>query len=288
MNADLGPEARFIAGGTDLMLEWQREVVSFSHCIDLSQVAELCTFSHDSDRIRMGTMTRLGRLASLRDAGWLPRVLASTASLMCTPQLRNLATVGGNLCHASPAADMAVLLTALDASIEARSVDGSRSVPLPDFFVGVNTTSLRQEELAEAVTVPLPEAPTEAAYMRVGRTSIDLAQASAAVRLSCDADGVVVDARVVIGACATTPVRSGSAEEVLTGLDVRRPDVVAVDEAAARAESCTCPISDVRCSREYRREASRVLLRRAVSRSAAALADRLDEAEVVSAAGGER
>ena len=272
MKAELGSKARFIAGGTDLMLEWRRGAVSLSHVVDLSFVRDMRARAATSTELRLGATETLGELAAADGEEWWKRVLASTASRMATPQLRTLATIGGNVCHASPCADMAVLLTALDAVVAVAATRGARTLAAADFFVGVNQTALADDEMVTWIGVPLPAAPTAAAYQRVSRTSVDLAQASAAVRLSSDDGDTISDARVVIGACAPTPARSQEAEQALLGMSLVAPDKKALAEAGRLAERATSPISDVRCAEEYRREVSKVLVRRAVLEAAAELA----------------
>jgi len=272
MKAEFGSEARFVAGGTDLMLEWRRGAVGFSHIIDLSFISDMRARAATSSELRLGATETLGELAAADGDEWWARVLALTASRMATPQLRTLATVGGNVCHASPCADMAVLLAALDAVVAVTAAHGARTLAAADFFVGVNQTALADDEVVTAIAVPLPETPTAAAYQRVSRTSVDLAQSSAAVRLSSEDGCAISDARVVVGACAPTPARSVDAEQMLLGLSLTYPDEKALVEASRLAQRATSPISDVRCSEDYRRKVSGVLVRRAVLEAAAALA----------------
>jgi len=274
MKAELLSEARFIAGGTDLMLEWRRGAVPLSHVIDLSFISEMRVRATSSRELRLGATETLGELATADGDEWWVRVLASTASRMATPQLRTLATVGGNVCHASPCADMAVLLTALDVVVAIEATRGARTLAAADFFVGVNQTALDDDEMVTAIAVPLPDTMTAAAYQRVSRTSVDLAQASAAVRLSSEDGSTISDARVVIGACAPAPARSLEAEQALLGMSLTAPDEKTLAEAGRLAEHATSPISDVRCTEEYRREVSKVLARRAVLEAAAALSRR--------------
>jgi carbon-monoxide dehydrogenase medium subunit len=272
LKACYGEAARFLAGGTDLIHDWRRGQVSFEHCIDLTFIPGLEAFEWDEQRVRIGPLTRLATIAAAADAPGLPGFLASGASRMGTPQIRNLATVGGNICHASPCADMAVMLTALDGEASLRSSRGARQLPMREFFKGVNETGVAGDELLTEITAPVPEARTEASYQRATRTSVDLAQASAAVRLSSDDGATVSQARIAIGACAPVPVRCNAAEEILVGLDLNDPDRAAIDLAAARAEWETSPICDIRGSDEYRREVSKVLVRRAIDDCLAKLA----------------
>lgn len=267
-----GVAARFLAGGTDLIHDWRRDLVSFDYSIDLTFIPGLDWFEWDGQRVRIGSLAKLATIAAAAREPGLPGFLGSGASRMGTPQIRNLATVGGNICHASPCADMAVMLTALDGEAHLQSSRGSRSLPLRQFFKGVNETGVADDELLTEVLVPVPAARTEASYQRATRTSVDLAQASAAVCLSTDDGATVTRARIAIGACAPVPVRSDAAEEILVGLDLNDPDRETIDLAAVRAEWETSPICDIRGSDEYRREVSKVLVRRAVDDCLAKLA----------------
>lgn len=271
LKAEHGAAARFVAGGTDLLLEWRAGEVEIDFVIDLTYIPELSHLEVSEGELRIGPATTLAELAEADGQGPLVDCLSRAAVYMCTPQLRSTATIGGNICHASPCADMAVVLTGLDAVAILRSVSGTRSVPLDEFFSGVNETVVRLEELLTGIVVPVPTARTEAAYVRATRVSIDLAQASAVARLS-SADGTSVsDAKIVIGACAPTPVWSRTAGESLVGLDLTRPDRATIERAATLAEQETSPISDIRCSDDYRREVSKVLARRAIDEAAARL-----------------
>jgi CO/xanthine dehydrogenase FAD-binding subunit len=264
LKARHGTASRFLAGGTDLIHDWRRGRASFDYCIDLTFIPGLDAFACDTERLSIGSLAKLATIAAGDGEPGLPGFLGSGASRMGTPQIRNIATVGGNICHASPCADMAVMLTALDGAAHLQSSRGDRTLPLREFFKGVNETGVADDELLTEVIVPVPAARTEASYQRAARTSVDLAQASAAVCLTTDDGATVGRARIVIGACAPVPVRSDAAEEMLVGLDLRDPDRETIELAAARAEWETSPICDIRGSDEYRREVSKVLVRRAV------------------------
>jgi CO/xanthine dehydrogenase FAD-binding subunit len=264
LKARHGSSAQFIAGGTDLLLEWRSEAVTFDYCLDLTHIPELRYLSVSHDEIAIGPLTTLAEITEAEGGGPLLACLSRAAGCMCTPQVRSTATIGGNICHASPCADMAVLLTCFDATATLSSVSGERSVSMGAFFAGVNETVLGVEELLTGISIPIPAARTEAAFGRATRVSTDLAQASAAVRISTEDDATVSAAQIVIGACAPVPVLSRAAGELLVGMDLAHPDRAMIETAAARAEWETSPISDVRCSDEYRREVSKVLVRRAI------------------------
>jgi len=264
LKARHGSAAQFIAGGTDLLLEWRSGAVDFDYCIDLTYISELRFIHVSGEKIAIGPLTTLAEIANATRRGPIVDCLSRAASRMCTPQLRTTATIGGNICHASPCSDMAALLTCVDAITTVQSEAGSRTIPMGEFFTGVNETAVGSEELLTGISIPVPAARTEAAFGRATRVTTDLAQASAAVRLSTEDHATVSAARIVIGACAPVPVSSRAAGELLVGLKLADPDRATIELAADRAEWETSPISDIRCSDDYRREVSKVLVRRAI------------------------
>lgn len=265
LKARHGRTAQFIAGGTDLLTEHRRGNVDMAVCIDLTFIPDLGCFTWEDD-IRIGALATLAELTKAEPGDDHPHAacVSSTAARMGTPQLRTIATVGGNVCHASPCADMAVVMTALGAEATLCSVRGTRTLPMDEFFQGVNQTGLTEDELLTELRVPVGASRAAARYLRAARTSVDLAQASAAVCLTTDDGSTVAGARVAIGACAPVPVSSKAASEILLGLSLAEPNKEAIELAAGRAEWETSPICDIRGSDEYRREVSKVLVRRAI------------------------
>ncbi len=169
--------------------------------------------------------------------------------------------MGGNLVDASPAADTAPPLLALDAEVELASRDGTRRVPLADFLVGVRKTLRRPDELLTAVRVPLPSAAGCASHFhKLGLRKADaISVLSAAVALTWDAAGRCTTARIALGALAPTPRRATAAEDVLLGHTLT-PALIA--EAARLAGEATRPIDDIRGAAAYRREVAEVVVRR--------------------------
>lgn len=272
LKAEHGAAAQFLAGGTDLILEWKRDVApDFDYAIDITRLRELSYIQEDGGELRVGALTTLAEIADATPVNALVICMSSAAERMATPQVRTTATIGGNICHASPCADMAVILSMFDAVAVLRSIGGERAVPMSEFFVGNKRTTLRDDELLIEVRMPLPDRPTRAVFQRAARTSIDLAQASAGVCLTAE-DGKVSSARISVGACAPVPARSAEAEELLLGMDVSAPDEETVELAAARMEETTSPICDIRAGDTYRRSVSRVLVRRAVNECLSQLA----------------
>ena len=263
MKSRYGARARFWAGGTDMMLLWQQGKVRFDHCIDLTFLDDVKAIVLGEREIRIGAMATLDVLDRQANDSPMLQTLAEAARLMCTSQTRTIATIGGNLCHAAPSADLPSLLVAMGAQAQILGPEGERELPLEDFFRGVNETALEDDEMLTAVTVPIPSQRREASYRRVARTVVDIALVGSAVALTADG-GDITEARVVLGAVAPVPVRSRAAEAMLQGTRLVAIEGEIVQEVGRLASADSKPITDIRASAAYRREMCDVLTRRAV------------------------
>lgn len=258
--------AKYWAGGTDLMLQWRAGEVDIDYCIDLTYVPQFNYIENEQDGVRIGAMASLDDLDHAAKMNQLMEVIGYTARLMCTKQTRTISTVGGNMCNASPGADLSPLFVALDSEATIMGSGGSRTVLMEHFFQGVNETILNDEELLIEIKVPVPEYPKEACYKRVARTFVDIALISSAVSISSN-NGVVADARISLGSVAPTPIRSRVAEQKLIGSILSDINDDLLEEVGQLAASDASPISDVRAGKEYRRDMCNVLTRRAVEES---------------------
>ncbi len=264
MKARHGERARYWAGGTDLMLQWRRGEVMIDHCIDLTHLTGLDGIEALPGEIRIGAMATLDDLDQASSMHPVMQALGDTARLMCTKQTRTLATVGGNMCNASPGADLSPLFVALDARCLIQGPNGRREVSMEDFLTGVNRTDLGAEELLCAIVVPVPQTKREASYRRVARTVVDIALVSAAVSLTTDGS-TITDARIALGSVAPVPVRVTEGEKVLAGRPLDDIDAAHLEEAAGHAATVARPISDVRAGAGYRARMCPVLVRRALT-----------------------
>ena len=271
MKSKHAERAIYWAGGTDLVLLWQRGEVKPDYCIDLTFLPELDYIESEEGAVRIGAMASLDDLDRAAGLNQLMDVLGYTARLMCTAQTRTIATVGGNMCNASPAADLSPLFVALDCEVKIVGIEGERSIPMEDFFLGVNKTALSNEELLAEITVPVPASRREACYTRVARTVVDIALVSSAVSVTAD-DGIISDARVALGSVGPTPIRSKAAEKILAGASVSGPDKGLLEEAGRLAANDAKAISDMRAGKEYREQMCNVLTRRALDESVRKLA----------------
>jgi carbon-monoxide dehydrogenase medium subunit len=257
-----GPDAKVIAGGTDLLPQLKNSLLKPGLVVDLSGVAPLRRLG----RTRKGL--RVGAAVTARELELDPRVredylsLAEGGALIGSVQVRNLATVGGNLCNAAPSADLAPPLMALEAEAVIAGPRGKRQVPLAEFFQGVRRTVLAPDELLVELVVPAPGPRSGGNYLRhTPRRELDIAVVGVASQLTLS-NGVCAKARIALAAVAPTPVRATAAEQALEGQPVTPEQI---ERAAELAVSAAQPISDQRGSAEFRRHLVRVLTRRTLT-----------------------
>ena len=262
--ASVAEGRRPYAGGTDLLIEATNAGGDLPPLAWTPAVAALARIESDDWRARIGAAATFTALLREQAVGTRAPCLVDAAGVVGSAQIRNRATVAGNLCNASPAADTVPALAVHLAIVEIESSKGSRSVAVDGFCTGPGKTVLRAGELVTAVEIALDEPGGSGCYRRFTvRNSMDLAFAGVAVRLRLDADGEhVAEARLALGAVGPTVLVAPSAAQLLVGA---RPDpstLGAVAEAAARG--CH-PISDLRASEGFRRQLVRALVHDAVS-----------------------
>jgi carbon-monoxide dehydrogenase medium subunit len=254
--------AKLIAGGTDIVVDMKNGVIRPKMLISLARVEGLDAIELIDDALWIGALVTPNRLAADdRIQAWLP-ALADAAQCMASYSIRNIATLGGNLCSASPSADLAPPLMAAGAEIVIRKHDGEQRKPLTDFFLGVKRTSLGPAEVLTHVVIPKPPPRTGIAYRPFKlREANALAVASSAVRLTLDDRGKIADARIVLGAVAPTPLRAEKSSKLLIG---NQPTPELFERVASQAGAESKPISDVRGPEAHRKSLVEVLARRAL------------------------
>jgi aerobic carbon-monoxide dehydrogenase medium subunit len=270
MLARHGPEAKLVAGGTDLLVQLKTGTIKPAWVVDLSGIDRLRALGPDGDHgLRIGAAVTARRLEQdARVRAHYPG-LAEAAALIGSVQVRNLASVGGNLCNAAPSADMAPPLMALDAEAVIVGQSGERRVPLASFFLGVRRTVLAPDELLLELVVPSPGPASGGSYRRhTPRRELDIAVVGVASQVTLT-EGTCAKARIALAAVAPTPIRAEAAEEVLVGQPLTAERI---ERAAALAADATRPISDQRGSADFRRHLARVLTRRTLAAAAAAAA----------------
>lgn len=256
-----GLRTQFLAGGTDVLVQMRTVDREPRLLIDVKKLAETNTTRLTEDQIYIGAAIPTGELYENQQLRQLLPGLMESADLIGSTQIQGRATIGGNLCNASPAGDTIPALIANRASCVVVGPAGQRSVPVEHFVVGVGKHCLLPNELLLGFNIPMPQPRTKDAYLRfIPRTEMDIAVAGAGVSITLDKQSVCVDARVGIGAVAPTPLLVSAAAECLIGSRLE-PEVL--DEVAHICAEIASPITDKRGTKEYRRRVIGVLCRRA-------------------------
>jgi carbon-monoxide dehydrogenase medium subunit len=252
-------KAQILAGGTDLMTEKDPTVDAL---IDASRL-KLDYIRVNGDGVEIGATTIFADIATssaLSDGPY--DVLAEAACHMGTPQIRNMATIGGNICAAVPCADSAPPLLVLGAVLNISGSKGERSLDIDQFFLDVRKTALDMDEMVTEICLPELPPRTVATFIKKGRVAVaDLALVSTAVSLMLAKDDTCRNVRIALGSVAPTPMRAREAEAMLEG---KRADDELLEKAADQASREIKPISDVRASAEYRTILSRGIVEEAL------------------------
>ncbi|MCD6364045.1 MAG: xanthine dehydrogenase family protein subunit M [Synergistetes bacterium] len=247
-------EAKVFAGGTDLFIKIKDGVISPKVLVDLKRIDELSLLSYESTKgLTIGAINTLNEIAESPIVREKFPLLAECCSKVGSYQIRNKATLVGNVCNASPAADTAPALLIYDAVVNIKSRFGGRSVPITEFFRGPGSTALKDGEIVTSIFIPYIEN-CKGRYYKLSRIrSVDLATVGIAVAKLGE------EYRIALGAVAPTPLRVLDAEEALKG---RKITLALLDEVGKIIEKAVSPITDLRGSAEYRREMSVVLVKR--------------------------
>lgn len=258
-----GEAARIIAGGTDLIIEMERGArPQLKRLIDITRVPGLDGIRESDDRIVLGPLVTHNHVVASRLIRERALPLAQASWEVGAPQIRNRATVVGNLITASPANDTITPLIALEAEVALASVAGERLVKLADIYSGFRQTVLRPDELLREIRIPPLGADQRGIFLKLGlRRAQAISVVDAAVVLKLDAAGAVSEARIALGSVAATIVRVPAAEAFLDG---RRLTAETIAEAGRLAAESVSPIDDVRGSAEYRSEMVKILVARAL------------------------
>lgn len=260
-----GDKARLIAGGTDLLIIMKHKEVTPEYLVGLKGIPNLDSIDADAEGVRIGalaTLRSIGDSAVVRER--FP-FLADIAGKMATHQIRNMGTIGGNICNAAPSADTAPSLICLGAKAKLVGPKKERIVTVEEFFTGPGETVLKAGEILTEIQVPNQPAHTGGAYLRLTRLSVDLAVVGVAALVTLEGKGgLCKEARIALGAVAPTPIRAKKAEGVITG---KKIEDGLIEEAAQIASEEARPITDVRGSAPYRTDIVRVLTKRAIGQA---------------------
>ena len=252
--------ARIFAGGTDLLVQIEAEVIEPALLVDIKKIAEAREIAIGADEIRVGaavTGAELGEHDELKSL--LPGVVEAV-ELIGSAQIQGRATVGGNVCNASPAADSVPALIAAGAKAVIAGPDGRREVPVEELSTGPGRTSLAKGELVVSLVLSKPPARSGDAYLRfIPRTEMDIAVVGAGIAVALDSEGACTAARLSLGAVAPTARLVAAAPEILVG---KRLDEDTLEALAEAARDACSPIDDKRGTIKFRTKVAGVLARR--------------------------
>jgi carbon-monoxide dehydrogenase medium subunit len=258
--AELGEEARYLAGGQSLVPMMNFRVAAPTALIDLNRVAGMSDVGTEADGgLRLGAMVRTRRIETDPAIAAASPLLAAAAAHVAHVQIRNRGTIGGSIAHADPAAEFPGIVVACDAEIRLRGPDGGRAVPATDFFEGVFATAVGDGELVAEIVFPRWPADRRWAFRELARRDGDFALVGIAAWIDLDADGAVDNCGLAAIGAGDTPRRLPSAEAALKG-EIPSPETFTA--AAVAAAGDLEPGSDIHASAEYRREVGGVLVER--------------------------
>ena len=260
--AEYGEDAKVLAGGQSLVPLLNFRLAAPEHVVDINGLVDLDYLRSDDSGLHIGALTRHTAVEKsiVVASGW--PLLHEAIGWVAHPQIRNRGTVGGSVAHADPAAEIPVILAALDAHVTLRSASGTRTLHWSELFVTHLTTSLNPDELLVSIDIPPEPAGSGSAFVEYARRNGDFALGGAAAIVSLSPDGECTGASLALLAAAATPVRSTEAETVLIGT---RVDDSTVREAAQAAVGTISPPTDIHGSADYRIHLLESLVRRAVT-----------------------
>jgi aerobic carbon-monoxide dehydrogenase medium subunit len=261
-----GEDAKLLAGGHSLIPAMKLRLASPRTLIDLGTIPGLRGVRIEGDTLVIGALTVHADVASSDLVRKRLPGLAEAASVIGDVQVRNRGTIGGSVAHADPAADLPVILTALNASFVLQSMSGSRAVFADDFFTDFYTTAMTAHEVLTEIRVPLPAAGSGTAYVKLPHPASGYVVVSVGVLISRQASGSCASARVALGGLGSGPIRARATETGLQGKSLT-PEVIAA--AAAKAIETGKPVEDSYASAEYKRHIATVYTRRAIEVAAA-------------------
>jgi carbon-monoxide dehydrogenase medium subunit len=254
-----GNKAKVLAGGTDLLIKMKMGEINPEVLINISRIPSLRYFIEDRG-IRIGALTPFRELEKSRVIKEKYTALFEAVRSVSSAQIKTMGTVGGNLCHASPAADSAPPLIVFGGKIKLIESGHERILALEEFFVGPGETVLSPKELLVEIQIPESYSKIGSAFLKMKRVSADLAKASVAVAVVREGD-ICKDCRIALGAVAKIPLRARMVEEVLKGKKVTE---AVIEQAGNEVGQEIQPITDLRSTAWYRKEVSKVIVRDAI------------------------
>jgi carbon-monoxide dehydrogenase medium subunit len=255
------PEARVLAGGASLVVLLKNGLIRPSHLVNLKTIPGLNAIEQAEGCLRIGALNRHGDILSSPAIRKICPLLPEAASKIASPPIRNMGTIGGNLCHADPAADFPPSLIALGAKAKLVSDEGERTVPVEKLFVGYYETVLSPTEILAEISIPSLNRRSSGSYVTLDQVTNGVSIVGVAAVVGLADDGSCAFAGIGLGGVAPTPLKVERAKEILVGRKIRDADI---ECAAEEARTICNPTGNSFASAEYRREMVRVLTKRAL------------------------
>ena len=262
LKSQFGDEAKLLAGGQSLVPAMNFRVVQPSMLIDLNRVTELGYILEDDERIRVGAMTRERQLEFHASIAERVPLLHEAAPHIAHPQIRNRGTIGGSLVNADPAAELPVLMLALDARLQARKASGERWIDAKDFFIGIFTTALEPDEILVEIELPFSPQRTGWSFLEVAPRAGDYAMMGVAALVTLDENNRCKQARLMYLNAGDGPVTAKEAAQSLQGEALN--DELIASAAAVASEKEINPFGNIHASAEYQRHLANVLTKKAL------------------------
>jgi len=260
-----GDDAKILSGGQSLIPMMKLRIARPAQLIDINHVPGLAYIKEEGGFLKIGGLTREADIETSDLIRMKYPIIHDTAAVIADPQVRNLATVGGNLAHGDPANDHPATMLALGAQVVATGPQGERTIPIEDFFLSIFTTALKHEEVLTEIRIPIPAVHSGGAYFKLERKVGDFATAAVAAQVTLDGGGNVVKAGIGLTNVGPRPIKAKKAEDFLRG---KKLDAATIAQAAQLATDEAQPSSDLRGPAEYKKALIKELTKRALARAA--------------------
>jgi carbon-monoxide dehydrogenase medium subunit len=259
-----GDEAKILSGGQSLIPMMKLRLARPGFLVDINRIAGLSYVKEDGGYLKIGGLTREAELEASPIVRSKYPILLDTAHVIADPQVRNMATVGGNLAHGDPANDHPATMMALGAQVVATGPKGDRVIRIEEFFVSLFTTALEHQEILTEIRIPMAPPRTGGAYFKLERKVGDFATVAVAAQLTLDDKGACQKVGIGLTNVGPTPVKARKAEEFLRGKKLDEPSI---NQAAQLAADESQPSPDLRGPVDYKRGLVKELTKRALSRA---------------------
>jgi aerobic carbon-monoxide dehydrogenase medium subunit len=259
-----GDDAKILSGGQSLIPMMKLRLARPSYLVDINRIAGLSHIKEEGGFLKIGGLTREAELEASPVVRAKYPIIIDTAHVIADPQVRNLATVGGNLAHGDPANDHPATMLALGAQIVATGPKGERVIPVEDFFLSLFSTALQYDEILTEICIPIPPPRSGGAYFKLERKVGDFATAAVAAQLTLDGNGACQKVGIGLTNVGPTPIKARKAEDFLRG---KKLDGSTIAQAAQLAADESEPSADLRGPVEYKKSLVKELTKRALTRA---------------------